>query len=1145
MLPKPATCAGCPLEHKGQGFSIATGSGKNGVLLVGEALGRNEALKGEPFVGEAGAQLNRTLQRTRHSRDDFRIFNVVACFPEWTIVHARDIEVAYKRPYRGNLVEVYTSSGGFSVTPNHPILTWRGWVPAAKLVEGDYLIRCSFAEPRALADPHIDNMPASFDEVFDSLSESGIRQGVIGSVMDFHGDGREAEIQIVTTDRLLRNRKVSPRTEHDPKLILKGTHTGQGSLQELCSTKCNPLSFLQGFDPASRCDVGSHSQFLPILWACLLHSKTLCIGNASECSPRLLEGLLETALSNTQLLSQWFNTYPCTISANAIVKIKRRRFSGHVYNLQTSSNDYTANEYIVSNCQPPNNWLEGAPWQDGAVAHCRQHLQKVVTDMKPKVVVPMGGVALKAIQGLDGIMDRHAPKRGYVYDIWPITGIDFLVRSVPTIHPSFVMQGNAKLTGVQAFDLSRAVDVAKNGFKEPDHIYLENPTDAVIEDFIWKAAMACGAGAWMTADIETAYSAKEPEEDLGQLADVEITCISFAFQEHYAISIPWNNHNLKYIQNLLTISNNLVFWNEKFDGPRLKSKGMLLPPNIIDAMYMWHWLHTDLPKSLGFVASLYTQLKEWKSLSDSFPEFYSCRDADAAIQCCYQTRDQLKKEGRFENFMRHYVYLEPILSDMGQAGVCIDAAQKAKFKKEMEHEKEKLNEEIQAAIPSDLRPFKVRRKVPPDAKLGMACRPNSVEVWDCDPVTGEWGERAPFLANSSQQVIRYMRSKGHPVPKNYKTGRDTSGADDIERLAKRYPKDPLYKVLVESREAGKIISQYLNGYEPDADGRLRTTFTQKPSTLRLASEGPNVQNIRKRWALANEYRKMFVPGKGMVLAEFDYKAIEALISGFEAKDDDYMKAARLGVHGILQAHVMGHPLKDQWQQLDEAYVKRTIKELKRQDPRLYDMCKTIVHMSNYGGSARRILMDNPDQFKSTKDAQDLQDVYFKTIGKKIKEWQGKVLVEANSKGHLQNCFGYRHYFYDVYNWNPQSKSYDSWGTDAKRALAFLPQSTAAAIIKEAMLRLGAKNYFRKAMRWQIHDSLIFELHNDHLLNQRMRMIKEEMEKPIQQMNGLSIETEASWSAQSWGQMQEWTTAVPRAELPQLPLPLQPSGCQTQ
>ncbi len=81
LLSKPDGCRGCPLEHSGQGFMEVSGSGINHTLLVGEALGEQEAAIGLPFQGKAGMALDKMLQRGGLNRDDFKIANVLWCRP--------------------------------------------------------------------------------------------------------------------------------------------------------------------------------------------------------------------------------------------------------------------------------------------------------------------------------------------------------------------------------------------------------------------------------------------------------------------------------------------------------------------------------------------------------------------------------------------------------------------------------------------------------------------------------------------------------------------------------------------------------------------------------------------------------------------------------------------------------------------------------------------------------------------------------------------------------------------------------------------------------------------------------------------------------------------------------------------------------
>lgn len=74
-------CKNCDL-HKTRTKSVpGKGSFKADVVFVGEAPGRNEDLRGEPFVGIAGKKLTSALEEVGVSRDEVYITNTVKCRP--------------------------------------------------------------------------------------------------------------------------------------------------------------------------------------------------------------------------------------------------------------------------------------------------------------------------------------------------------------------------------------------------------------------------------------------------------------------------------------------------------------------------------------------------------------------------------------------------------------------------------------------------------------------------------------------------------------------------------------------------------------------------------------------------------------------------------------------------------------------------------------------------------------------------------------------------------------------------------------------------------------------------------------------------------------------------------------------------------
>ena len=63
MLAKPSGCNLCPLRDKGQGFVPDLIAKDEEYRFIGEAPGKNEIIKGEPFIGKAGHVLKNWLLR--------------------------------------------------------------------------------------------------------------------------------------------------------------------------------------------------------------------------------------------------------------------------------------------------------------------------------------------------------------------------------------------------------------------------------------------------------------------------------------------------------------------------------------------------------------------------------------------------------------------------------------------------------------------------------------------------------------------------------------------------------------------------------------------------------------------------------------------------------------------------------------------------------------------------------------------------------------------------------------------------------------------------------------------------------------------------------------------------------------------------
>ncbi len=74
-------CQKCGLGSTRTKFVFGVGAKDAKLILIGEAPGRDEDLKGEPFVGRAGQLLTKILKAINLNRDEVYIANILKCRP--------------------------------------------------------------------------------------------------------------------------------------------------------------------------------------------------------------------------------------------------------------------------------------------------------------------------------------------------------------------------------------------------------------------------------------------------------------------------------------------------------------------------------------------------------------------------------------------------------------------------------------------------------------------------------------------------------------------------------------------------------------------------------------------------------------------------------------------------------------------------------------------------------------------------------------------------------------------------------------------------------------------------------------------------------------------------------------------------------
>jgi uracil-DNA glycosylase family 4 len=365
----------------------------------------------------------------------------------------------------------------------------------------------------------------------------------------------------------------------------------------------------------------------------------------------------------------------------------------------------------VNHCRPPKDWLAGAPWELSSISHCRVHRDAFVYSPSHKVYVTLGVIPTRTLAkellniDYDGKLDHW---QHYVLGDSP----PFIV---PTYHPSYLLRGQQRLLGSFCAALKRAMEVASFGFTRAPVSLVENPPPD------WFAAWASGINedAWLAVDIETPFKSGSDEDEMVEAVG-KITQINFSVHPDQGVTVPWDDRYLKTIRRILATSIPKVFWFERYDVPLLAVHDAPVSGPILDAMLGWHLLQSGLPKSLGFASSYYSDLPPWKHLSKVNFTYYCAMDAVQTLRCMYGIAKDLKSQGQWDVYLRHFVKLDQqALHPMEAIGLKLDPERLRTLHSHLTTEVERLYDEIQTMVPHHLKPLVGGWKKPPDGTPGV------------------------------------------------------------------------------------------------------------------------------------------------------------------------------------------------------------------------------------------------------------------------------------------------------------------------------------------------------------------------------------------------------------------------------------------
>ncbi|HDR9285157.1 TPA: hypothetical protein QDB46_000211 [Burkholderia multivorans] len=313
----------------------------------------------------------------------------VFCFPGDTSVDLfQDVEKAYRRWYDGDLVTVTTSSGRkLSATPNHPVFTEHGWVAIGSLKKGDKVIEIA-EECIKSAKLDTDKTLTLIADLFDAVRARGFKEIRCGMKPQFHGDGTDEDVDVVSTAGPLRDNLVPSLAERLDKFILASANSLRLASRAIGKNIFGFLSFahrsvsfgssdvamlihgrsegtvcgLSSLEPVQHGLAGHAKRFgklTGILSSLIAPTKLKRIRrnllNSASAGPKVDPSLLVPMPDghgvSADSLGNFLKGKSLSAQAVDVLDVNIRPWAGHVYNLQTESGWYVANSIITHNCR--------------------------------------------------------------------------------------------------------------------------------------------------------------------------------------------------------------------------------------------------------------------------------------------------------------------------------------------------------------------------------------------------------------------------------------------------------------------------------------------------------------------------------------------------------------------------------------------------------------------------------------------------------------------------------------------------------------------------------------------------------------------------------------------------------------------------
>ena len=242
---------------------------------------------------------------------------------------------SYKHEYSGELITVKTAGGvNFTCTPNHPILTRFGWIPAAELHEGDDLLVTGTMDNRiAAGNGNVNHVHSRFEALHESLSDLGTAEKHPMTNFNFHGDIPTSDVEVVSQERLLRGCIDTGISQSFYESVLKDA-------DPLVFCKRHLVASLRRVYISALRFMSRRRKALSLFWRSIGHSSVHGFRPVTNRDVILPKYAINDLPAETVIRSQLLDGLAGRVFCDNIISVHKSFSTCHVYNLQTENGYY-------------------------------------------------------------------------------------------------------------------------------------------------------------------------------------------------------------------------------------------------------------------------------------------------------------------------------------------------------------------------------------------------------------------------------------------------------------------------------------------------------------------------------------------------------------------------------------------------------------------------------------------------------------------------------------------------------------------------------------------------------------------------------------------------------------------------------------